>query len=181
MQRAGSICFYFGKKGRDDTVYWAKQREERKKNVPNDQQVNVLREKEDHDGLVTEIVAAVRQERDWEPPKRQTNLFENGYLRTTMRIENVVVSETQNRVFTGRHASKNKEKTSKNTNVSGARILSHSVEQYDIVDGIAQTDVGIIIGQLVRENASTTVTKAQKLLGGKIMPNLVAAIGESSD
>lgn len=59
-----SIC---SRRGHDDTDCWAKQKEERVQNVRNDQQVNLVRGKENKDGLAPGIGAAVRQGGDGGP------------------------------------------------------------------------------------------------------------------
>lgn len=64
-----------------------------------------------------------------------------------MRTENKVAPEAQLQVNTGKRAFKQKKKTSKDTKVSGANILSNRVEQYDVDNWIAQANAGINIGK----------------------------------
>lgn len=98
-----------------------------------------------------------------------------------MVLENIVGPKLKNKNSTVKRTPKTKKKTTKDTKVSGTKILWIRVEQYDMVGGVVQANAGIIIGQLVWGHASTAAMRARKVVGEKIVRNIVAMIVEKGE
>lgn len=101
--------------------YRAKQRKERERNDPKNQQVKCLCEKDQHENIEPEIMAKVRQERDKKPPEKQRNIFDEEKHRTVMGTLNLVFLHPEDE--NGTHRCSPKTKTAKNTKSSSSEYL----------------------------------------------------------
>lgn len=95
-----------------------------------------------------------------------------------MNIQNLVMPTILSPKPSRRKKDKEEKIMSKTDMPSAAKALSNQGQKYDVMNGIGQTNAGISIGQIVWGDLMEVIKIDKRLLDGKGVKTMVAAIDE---